>query len=221
MTVAVASLATGMAVDGLIGTGMLPESALVPAATAAKDAAAHVHHEGGEIGGSWFETACAVALLLVLVNALRPRSRSEEDQTMVEDGEQVVELKVSGMHCNGCVQSVRRALSEVAGVTEAEVWLDEGLARVRERGSRPSSCSPRSQHSVLRLRVDEGTTACPRITQIGSLFLVCFNLRFLRGDNSIVSVAQPTTSGGHSLREAASRRHYPDFLKGIARECPL
>jgi copper chaperone CopZ len=42
-----------------------------------------------------------------------------------------VELKVGGMHCNGCVQSVQRALSEVAGVTEAEVWLDEGRARVR------------------------------------------------------------------------------------------
>jgi hypothetical protein len=134
VTVAVASLATGLAVDGLIGTGTLPESAMVPAAAAAQGVASHAHHEGAEIGGSWLETASAVVLLLVLANALRPRSRPEEDEAMVGEGEQVVELKVSGMRCNGCVQSLQRALSEIPGVTEADVWLEEGLAKVRGVG---------------------------------------------------------------------------------------
>ncbi len=134
VTVAIASLATGMAVDGLIGTGALPESALVPAATAVRDAGAHSHHEGGASAGSWFETASAVVLLLVLVNALRPRSRQEGNEAVVSDGEQLVELKVSGMRCNGCVQSLQRALAEISGVVEAEVRLEEGLARIRGNG---------------------------------------------------------------------------------------
>ena len=43
---------------------------------------------------------------------------------------QTIDLKVSGMRCNGCVQSVQRALSEISGVSQAEVILDEGRARV-------------------------------------------------------------------------------------------
>mgnify|MGYP000016456833 CR=1 FL=1 len=38
------------------------------------------------------------------------------------------------MRCNGCVTSVQRALSEIAGVTDAEVRLKEGRARVRGNG---------------------------------------------------------------------------------------
>ncbi|MDX2435681.1 MAG: permease, partial [Acidobacteriota bacterium] len=134
VTVAVASLATGFAVDGLIGTGVLPESALVPAATAVRDVSAHSHHEGVASAGSWFETASAVVLLLVLVNALRPRPRQEENESMVAAREQVVELRVKGMRCNGCVQSLQRALAEISGVVEAEVRLEEGLARIRGNG---------------------------------------------------------------------------------------
>jgi uncharacterized membrane protein YraQ (UPF0718 family)/copper chaperone CopZ len=132
VTVAVASLATGLAVDGLIGAGVLPSSALVPAASAMAVEGAHAHHEGGGAMSS-LETVSAVALLLVLANALRPRRRSDSEAMAAEIGEQVIELKVSGMRCNGCVQSLRRALSEISGVTEAEVSLEDGQARVRGR----------------------------------------------------------------------------------------
>ncbi len=130
VTVAVASLATGLAVDGLIGAGALPSSALVPAASAMAVEGAHVHHDAA---GSWFETASAVALLLVLVNALRPRRRLHEEEAEVDVSEQMIELRIRGMRCNGCVQSLQRALSEVSGVTKAEVSLEDGLARVRGR----------------------------------------------------------------------------------------
>lgn len=39
-------------------------------------------------------------------------------------------LKVNGMTCMGCVNSVRRVLQAVNGVDKVEVTLDPGQARV-------------------------------------------------------------------------------------------
>jgi uncharacterized membrane protein YraQ (UPF0718 family)/copper chaperone CopZ len=133
LTVGVASLATGLAVDGLIGAGGLPESALVPAATSIADQGSHAHHEGGG-PTPWFETASAIVLLLVLINALRPLRRRGGGESMAGEEERVMELTIDGMRCNGCVQSVQRALSEIAGVDEAEVRLEEGRALIRGDG---------------------------------------------------------------------------------------
>jgi uncharacterized membrane protein YraQ (UPF0718 family)/copper chaperone CopZ len=133
ITVAVASLATGLAVDALIATGGLPETALVPAASSVAVQDAHAHHQAGA-GMPWFELVCAIVLLVVLVNALRPQRRADGAEAMARDDGQVLELKVDGMRCNGCVTSVQRVLSEIAGVTEAEVRLDEKRALVRGSG---------------------------------------------------------------------------------------
>ena len=43
---------------------------------------------------------------------------------------ETVELKVEGMDCQGCVKSVTRMLSGVAGVDTVDVSLEEGRARV-------------------------------------------------------------------------------------------
>ena len=43
---------------------------------------------------------------------------------------QTLELKVEGMDCQGCVKSVTRMLSGVAGVDKVDVSLEEGRARV-------------------------------------------------------------------------------------------
>ena len=43
---------------------------------------------------------------------------------------ETVELKVEGMDCEGCVKSVTRMLSGVAGVQQVDVSLAEGSARV-------------------------------------------------------------------------------------------
>ena len=43
---------------------------------------------------------------------------------------ETVELKVEGMDCQGCVKSVTRMLTGVAGVQAVEVSLEEGRARV-------------------------------------------------------------------------------------------
>lgn len=39
-------------------------------------------------------------------------------------------LRVSGMQCEGCAESVREALRDVDGVASVEVSLDRGEARV-------------------------------------------------------------------------------------------
>ena len=43
---------------------------------------------------------------------------------------ETVELKVEGMDCEGCVKSVTRMLSGLAGVQKAEVSLAQASARV-------------------------------------------------------------------------------------------
>lgn len=43
---------------------------------------------------------------------------------------QAIDLKIEGMTCGGCVKSVTRVLTGVAGVASAEVSLEEGRARV-------------------------------------------------------------------------------------------
>jgi copper chaperone len=43
---------------------------------------------------------------------------------------ETVELKVEGMDCEGCVKSVTRMLSGVAGVENVDVSLEKALARV-------------------------------------------------------------------------------------------
>jgi copper chaperone len=43
---------------------------------------------------------------------------------------ETVELKVEGMDCEGCVKSVTRMLSGLAGVQQADVSLAQASARV-------------------------------------------------------------------------------------------
>lgn len=41
-----------------------------------------------------------------------------------------VTIKVSGMSCGGCVRNVTGVLKALPGVTDAEVSLDDGVAKV-------------------------------------------------------------------------------------------
>lgn len=40
------------------------------------------------------------------------------------------ELKVRGMHCNHCVEKIKRFVGEVSGVSKVEVDLDSGIVAV-------------------------------------------------------------------------------------------
>jgi len=135
VTVAVGALATGFAVDALVGSGMIPDSALIPAAAVTVDG--HEHH-GDESGfGRWFGNGCAILLILLLVNALwpQPQPMGRGDLEMkTTPGVETMEMSVSGMRCDGCVQSVTRALGESAGVEDAVVDLAAGRASVSGSG---------------------------------------------------------------------------------------
>jgi copper chaperone len=48
----------------------------------------------------------------------------------MEDGLETVNLRISGMTCQGCVRSVKNVLESVPGVTTAEVSLQNSEARV-------------------------------------------------------------------------------------------
>lgn len=43
---------------------------------------------------------------------------------------ETVELKLEGLHCDGCVKSVTRMLSGVAGVEKVDVSLEQSRARI-------------------------------------------------------------------------------------------
>jgi copper chaperone len=53
---------------------------------------------------------------------------------MSQEG-QVARLKITGMHCGGCANSVRTALAGVEGVSSATVSLEEGTASVEYDGA--------------------------------------------------------------------------------------
>ncbi len=132
VTVAVGALATGIVVDALVGSGLVPLSALVDAAAAS--ASAHEHHHAGGLGW-WIGQISAVVLLLVVAYALWwPRRKPAEVEAAVDADLDVLTLEVRGMHCHSCVASVTRALAGIAGVAEVQVLLDEGTATLRGRG---------------------------------------------------------------------------------------
>jgi uncharacterized membrane protein YraQ (UPF0718 family)/copper chaperone CopZ len=97
-----------------------------------------IDHQGHELGApGWFEQLCGVVLVLVLANAFRSRrghacacETATEPPAEAGAGRQVA-LKVDGMSCSHCRDSVARALSEVAGVADVEVDLAGGTATVR------------------------------------------------------------------------------------------
>ena len=135
VTVAVGALATGFTVDALVASEIVGPSAMVPAAVSGMDAHEHHGKDGGV--GWWIQRASAVLLILLLVNALwpqpQPMGRGDLEMKTLPDTD-TMELVVSGMRCNGCVESVTRALNECEGVEDTTVDLAAGRASVRGSG---------------------------------------------------------------------------------------
>ena len=78
----------------------------------------------------YVKTISALALLALLGYALYQRSAKKSSAPVQQTDKSSVTLKVSGMTCNHCVNSVTRALKESAGVDSAEVDLKSGRAVV-------------------------------------------------------------------------------------------
>lgn len=135
LTVAIGALATGLVVDALVAADFVGASAMVPVAEAT--VTGHEHHE--EAGGIalWIGRSSAIALILLLTNAMwpqpQPMGRGDMELKHIENTE-TMEMNVTGMRCNGCVESVTRAIKECGGVEETTVDLSVGRACIRGVG---------------------------------------------------------------------------------------
>lgn len=124
VTVALSAVACGLLLDGLF-----PDLTV----------SAHYHLTSH---GGWLRHVWAIALLCVLVissktvaRLLKGREASEEAtkgeaHTAGPAAGQRLDLKVTGMTCSHCAESVRRALAECDGVRSAQVSLASGRALV-------------------------------------------------------------------------------------------
>lgn len=72
---------------------------------------------------------------------------------------QTATLNIYGMSCNGCVQSVTKALKRVAGVSDAHVWLDEKKAQVTFDEHQTSPAALATAVSEAGYEASESTTS--------------------------------------------------------------
>jgi copper chaperone CopZ len=57
----------------------------------------------------------------------------ENEVCRVDDHSRTLEFVVEGMNCSHCADSIQRAVSEMAGVTDCRVYLEDGRAIVQGR----------------------------------------------------------------------------------------
>jgi copper chaperone CopZ len=73
-------------------------------------------------------TTLLLAMLLVLAVACKPKGSS--DQTVASNAAVTVEMGVTGMHCMGCVETVRSSIAQLEGIDTVLVSLDSARATV-------------------------------------------------------------------------------------------
>ncbi len=120
-TAALGALLAGISLDALYN--YLPP-AMVPMA----------HHAEAHASG-WVGNASAVALLIILLASLfEKRSAVVKGETAGKEGVSAmtdrITIRISGMTCSHCVNTIARALRQTSGVREATVDLDSGQAVV-------------------------------------------------------------------------------------------
>jgi copper chaperone CopZ len=118
-TVAACSLGAGLLLDGLF-----------PNLGGTIKAHIHAHQEPGWM--QWLQIVSAAALLAMLghglIGPLVRRRLHRGEPAAAKESE--MKLKITGMTCSHCARSVRQALLEGKGVTDAKVDLAAGLAAV-------------------------------------------------------------------------------------------
>ena len=58
---------------------------------------------------------------------------NETVKFIIEGDQTMATIKIKGMSCQHCVASVTKALSEIAGITDVQVNLEEGEATFNEQ----------------------------------------------------------------------------------------
>jgi len=88
----------------------------------------HADHSGHI---QWWNHAGAAALIAILGHALiRQKSIKSSEKSLFSDTQERIVLRIDGMRCSHCAQSVTDSISSNANVHTAEVNLDRGLATI-------------------------------------------------------------------------------------------
>ena len=111
--------------------------------------AAHEHESEGLMAHFW---ATALFLLLI-VSYIWPLLAGRKDKEQAQDDKNIVaqerlELRIEGMTCGHCAETVRLALAECAGVASVEVSIKPGLAVILG-GNRGEGLDPQRLHSII------------------------------------------------------------------------
>lgn len=77
---------------------------------------------------STMRTTILLAILLASVIACKPKASS--DQAVASNAAVTVEMGVTGMHCMGCVETVRSSIAQLQGIDTVLVSLDSARATV-------------------------------------------------------------------------------------------
>jgi len=115
--VAISALASGLLLDALSAGGGLAQGG-------ASDM---------QMLPPWLKLVSALALIALIA---LPRFIPGQSSRQIEEGEQELELEVSGMTCQHCAEAARKAAMACSGVSQAQVDLRAG--RVRVCGTAPS-----------------------------------------------------------------------------------
>jgi copper chaperone CopZ len=67
-------------------------------------------------------------MLLVFAVACKPKGST--DQTVAQSSPVTVEMGVTGMHCMGCVETVRSSIAQLEGIDTVLVSLDSARATI-------------------------------------------------------------------------------------------
>jgi len=109
-----------------IGSGLLINFIFTHSTMSALDI--HLHSELG----IWKQVS-AVILLLILGYAWMSGRRQQLAKPNLAPEDSVINLRIKGMSCNSCVTNVKKALIEVAGVSNVEIILALGSASITGR----------------------------------------------------------------------------------------
>ena len=101
---------------------------LLPATWFTINAATDSHNAHMHMG--WFETACSIALGLLLLFSFMRKFISKLKFKNISQTDMTKTYKIEGMNCSHCKASVEKALSGVEGIDSVEVDLSSGLATV-------------------------------------------------------------------------------------------
>jgi len=116
LTVAGTALGAGFSLDYIFSRSVLP-------------IAQHIHNH--EMLPEFVKTMGAVTLLALLAAAILQEYWQSRRRFKLDRSSQAIILKVTGMACTECTESVRNAILACGGVTDAEVSLHSGLAMVK------------------------------------------------------------------------------------------